>query len=475
MQYQPVMNAVRWIWRLSGAKTVWTAHRFGKLQREWLRVAGRCRPLSSRLTRMRVVLIPCDPLLLTASRGDEAMLTTLIAACRDMFIDPEFVIVTAGAGADALARRLGAQPCRALEQGLSLDHALKRILALKITHCITLGADVIDGSYDPVFSARLLALTDLLARSGVQSLVNGFSWSQHPSALLAAMFPKMSPKLTFNSRDPISQNRFIDFTGVPAELTADIAFLLKPESLLHEKVRPLATWIAAQRKHRHQVIGFNIHPMLVDLEQRQARLPALIAEFSAAVQEIIESEGVSVVLLEHDFRGVSADFNCLDRIEAHLRARGCGAYVHRASEPMNAAELKAVAGCLDGVATGRMHLAIAALGMGVPVLLFGYKGKMEGLLKHFSLDDRLLLTGADLLDRGRLIAQMRLFIGEVGGIERQIERRLPVITELARKNLSSFEYQREVPKATRSHLASVPSPSPGLRRLVPGRSSLDLS
>jgi polysaccharide pyruvyl transferase WcaK-like protein len=52
--------------------------------------------------------------------------------------------------------------------------------------------------------------------------------------------------------------------------------------------------------------------------------------------------------------------------------------------------MKYVAGEMDAVLTGRMHLAIAALGCGVPVACITYQGKFEGLFEHFDLPPLML-------------------------------------------------------------------------------------
>ncbi|WP_009632912.1 hypothetical protein [Synechocystis sp. PCC 7509] len=51
----------------------------------------------------------------------------------------------------------------------------------------------------------------------------------------------------------------------------------------------------------------------------------------------------------------------------------------------NAAEIKSIGADLDLVFTGRMPLAIACLGQGVPVAGVTYQGKFEFFFNHFSL------------------------------------------------------------------------------------------
>lgn len=438
------LGTLRWLWRHSGLKARWTDHRFRRLKHEW-HALGRTTPepdaAPPNRSQVRVLLIPPDPLLLTASRGDEAMITALTLMCRETFDDPQFVIATASDEADQIARLLGCEPCRAFDEGLPLSESVSRVCAANVTHCVTVGADVFDGSYDPVFSARLLMLTDLLGQKDIRSIVNGFSFSTRPYPGLAPVFEQASKHVVFNLRDPVSHRRFCKFSNAPATLTADVAFLLKTDTDSSHEVRQLGRWVAAERSSGRVVIGVNLHPLLIDLDERH-KLPALIAEFDAALQSLIRDQPISVVLLEHDFRGRSADSHCLDSIEATLQSAGLGNFVYRAAHPMNAVELKTAVACLDGVATGRMHLAIATLGVGVPVLVFGYKGKMEGLLEHFSLDSRLCISGRSLFDRQALVSGLQFFVAGLDAMNRQVKLQLPKVVKLSRDNLAPFRVAR---------------------------------
>ena len=418
-------------------KRVWTGVRFNRLESEWLNIIEKTQVSSVNMSRTRILLIPPDPLLLTASRGDEAMIISITTYCKKIFSDPELVIAVVDEKTDHLVRSLGAEPCPALNGKFSLKNTIELLLEKKITHCITIGADVCDGSYDPVFSARLIMIADLMARNGIKSIVNGFSFSEKANPLMKKIFDNTAESVKFNLRDPVSYSRFKKFSTAGAQLTSDVAFLLKPEARENEKIEHLKVWIKSQKDNRAAVIGFNVHPLLLDLNDR-SMLPTLISEVGFALKEIIEKDRVSLVLLEHDFRGTSADSICFDPLEDFLRVHKCLNHVYRATKPLSAAEIKAAVGNLDGVVSGRMHLAIASLGMGVPIMAIGYKGKMEGLLKHFNLDKRLLVSGVLLVDKKSLLVSFRYFLNNIADIRREVRENLEKVKTLAEKNLSSF-------------------------------------
>jgi polysaccharide pyruvyl transferase WcaK-like protein len=60
--------------------------------------------------------------------------------------------------------------------------------------------------------------------------------------------------------------------------------------------------------------------------------------------------------------------------------------IHSMPVTLDSWEIKALSGQVDLVLTGRMHLAIAALGMGTPAFCTVYQGKFEGLMQMFELE-----------------------------------------------------------------------------------------
>lgn len=81
---------------------------------------------------------------------------------------------------------------------------------------------------------------------------------------------------------------------------------------------------------------------------------------------------------------------------------------------MKAREIKAIASKVDGIITGIMHLMIASVGVGTPVLGINYKNKMEGLLKLTGIGSDNLLTAKILLsDKTDSIAIISNFLNEL--------------------------------------------------------------
>jgi polysaccharide pyruvyl transferase WcaK-like protein len=101
-------------------------------------------------------------------------------------------------------------------------------------------------------------------------------------------------------------------------------------------------------------------------------------------------------------------------------------------------QLKAIAGLADGVLTGRMHLAIASLGMGVPVVALTYQGKFEGLFRHFDLPSWLLLSPAQTLRPGLLEQTLERFIDELPSLRTSVAAHWPTVLAASQRNLANL-------------------------------------
>lgn len=298
---------------------------------------------------------------------------------------------------------------------------------------VLIGADVLDGYYSVANSLRRIAVIDLAARFGARSLVTGFSFNDRPAPVLAAALDRLSGRVLLNVRDPISLERLRRFTRTEARLVADLAFLLEP-SLDAARGAAVLPWIEARRAAGDRVLVVNLHPMLFAADQ-QAQVDALIDSVARVLTRLAAERPVSWLLLPHDFRGARGDNACLAPLEQRVAAE-LGPRLLHAAGPWSAAELKAIAGSTDAVFTGRMHLAIAALGQGVPVAALTYQGKFHGLWQHFALPTELLMAPAEALDATRLEALLRRLLDDIEPLAQQVRQQLPQVHALAAANLA---------------------------------------
>lgn len=406
-----------------------------KLMRQWRRLATEATPTKNVNTIKRLVIAPSDPWTLTGAKGDEAMMQAMVDRFRTVEPQLEVGILTGSPVADKAAREMGFIPLPWWTEPWTLEAITLQLREYNPDALIVLGADVMDGYYSPVTTMRLLATADVMSRHGVRSAILGFSFNEQPNPRVKQAFDELNPLLAINVRDRISLRRYRTFTPTPARLVADCAFMLRP-TVDSSNVATVRNWATARRQTGDKVIAFNVHPMLIK-GATDRDIEALVQSSSEALQNIMTGHRLSVVLLSHDYRGRDGDDTCLQPLHASL-APSFGDRVHYPSERMSAAELKAIAGLMDGVVTGRMHLAIASLGMGVPVAALTYQDKFHGLFDHFELPADLLLTPSEALDARELTAMLHRFVLAMPNLQRQVQSRWPTVLEASERNLKGL-------------------------------------
>lgn len=260
----------------------------------------------------------------------------------------------------------------------------------------------------------------------------GFSYRKDPNEAALARLRQVSSDIKLLSRDPASERNIVRLTGRRTVLSADLAFLMAPTQD-SRRVSEVLAWIAAQRERGRLVIGINCNRQVLPSSDPN-EISRLVENYMFAMTAVMNSRpNVSFLIVPHDTRGQLSDLT----LGEDLFSR-CPAVVasnsRLISEPWTASEIKAAAGALDLVVTGRMHLAIAALGMGVPVVSLTYQDKFEGLYEHFDMP----LAGApgeDALKEGVLFNLIEDGIRTIDTSRAQIRRKLPSVVALARRNI----------------------------------------
>jgi polysaccharide pyruvyl transferase WcaK-like protein len=381
----------------------------------------------------RLVVLPSDPWSIHRSRGDEAMIEAAVGEMKRAYPDLETYIVTATSAASTDVRAMGFKPLQLWRQPFSYETVAQELSLTRPDFGLVLGADVLDGYYSPVDAARMLLVADLMAAFGARVSVLGFSFNSRPAKALREVFRLIDQAVVLNLRDTISLRRFNEFSRKRARLVADAAFMLTPRSDT-PTVEEIAAVIAAQREQGRKVFVFNLHPMLFK-KPEPAKLRQMIERAAGAMEHLSRQHDASWLLLAHDYRPEIADDNCLRPLAERLRGT-LGEQVHHVRQPLSAGEIKAVVGLVDGVITGRMHLAIAALGQGTPVAAITYQDKFQGLFAHFGVGESLLLSPAQLLARDTFEKFLLRFLGAYESAGEQVRQRLPDVMDLSRANIA---------------------------------------
>ncbi|MHB1122739.1 MAG: polysaccharide pyruvyl transferase family protein [Ramlibacter sp.] len=375
----------------------------------------------------RILVFPSDPGAIVGSRGDDAMITAVLEAARSAGHQPQVDMFCEGEG-ERIAVGMGFHPVVIGTDRDVAAAAAKLLGERRYDTYVALGADIVDGRFGPRIPALMLIAADLAARAGVRATILGCSFGEDPAAELKPVFQRLDWRVHLNMRDPISLRRLQAFAPVHPQLVADAAFLLEPGSA----DPAAAAWVERQRALGRKVVGVNAHPMLVRTPDA-AWVEKMAANLTRALCEVGARRNVGWILLPHDYREHFGDLSCLRRVGELLRQRA-GVEAHLLEGCHSAADLKALVGGLDAVVTGRMHLAIAALGMGVPALALTYHDKFEGLYSHFELPPWLLLSPAIFDDPVELARRIEQFVEAIPVLVQVIEKGHARVMALARKN-----------------------------------------
>lgn len=383
-------------------------------------------------TVRRLALITGDPATVTGSKGDEAMLLSVLQHLAVHHPDVQVGVVTACSEAEGRVRRLGLEPIPVwhIQDPSACLIALDQFNADALW---VLGADVIDGSYSASDAVRMVRLAQAYAQRRRCGAILGFSFSASPAPAVLADLRGTSRHLAFRARDPRSAERLRRKTGIRAKLVADLAFLLEP-SIGSEATAEIADWIRQQRASGHVIVGLNVHPMLARAGA-PGDLDDLVRLVVASLTPLLSARHISIVPIPHDDREPHGDHATLQAIVALLIQR-FPEQIWQTDLHLSSADVKAVCGMLDGTVTGRMHLAIASLGMGTPVLAIAYQDKFEGLLDHFGLPQTTLVPSARLSQPDVFRLDLTRFLDELPELKRTVASRLPDVIRHARAGLA---------------------------------------
>lgn len=381
----------------------------------------------------RILIVPADPITLFGSIGDDAMITAVLQHARASNPDVEVDILVEGSNlVDATLQR-GFVPVDIFGKPDFIQALAQQFLARKYDCVVVVGADAMDGYYHPLVSAKLLASADLAAAAGIQNVILGFSFNETPHPALAMFYRSLHPECSLKVRDAISLERLKSFAKTNAALVADSAFSLVPS----EPDEDTRAWIARKRGEGYRVMGFNLHPMLFK-NADSAQTETIIRRAVEGLQFAADARPVCWLLIPHDYREKIGDQAYLKAI-AELVPGSKTDRVRYLDGKWSAPVLKGIAGQLDGLVSGRMHLAIAALGKGVPAICIAYQGKFEGLYRHFGLSAANLLSPAAFLTQDGIKKALVEFIDQSDEIRERVGKKLPDILAMSKSNFQVFE------------------------------------
>ncbi len=306
-------------------------------------------------------------------------------------------------------------------------------------HAVILGTDCMDGYYSVTHTLQRQNMAQLAAALGLSVSIPSISINARPDTVCMEGFRKLSSKVAVSCRDPLSAERLQRLSGRNVITTADLAFLLEPDESSATAAKVIG-WIAQQKARGRVVVGVNINSQLTrtggqDDEQ------ILLASVAQTLTQLHRHQRASFLFIPHDRRGPRND-STVGADLVRILDDGVRQNFAMLEEPYGAAEVKGIAGHCDLVVTGLMHIAIAALGRGVPVACLTYQGKFEGLLEHFGIAAA-GISPRMAMDKTAFLQFVTAQFARREAHRQAIVARLPAILRLAAANLKGI-----VPAAT---------------------------
>lgn len=392
-----------------------------------LRQLGAIPHVTVSTTPSRFLIIPGDVRNPSGSLGDMAMFTALLQSLRAR--DPAATFTIIGTRNHSICvPGIGAVPVVAAWTGRSGVTAFDSLI--RQNHAMfVMGADILDGHYGSALVQRIVDYCNHSAKLGIPATLLGFSFNSHPRRPAVHALARLHPGVTVNVRDEPSLNRFERIVGIPATLCTDSAFLMPPAA---ESDPDAEAWISAMRDAGRHPVGVNLNAHALAPALAQTSTSELIARLARQLLLAADMNKLAFLLIPHDFKPTSGDALMLRALENQLQEIGFPHVRYTSIDQPD--KIKRITGLLDLVITGRMHLAIAALGSGTPILSITYQDKFEGLYQHFGLSLEHTVSPMQCIGDEFLDKINHAFIQSQDNRER-IHHSLPQVTELAARNL----------------------------------------
>lgn len=302
-------------------------------------------------------------------------------------------------------------------------NSLRRVLSASQTYSVV-GADIMDGAYNELASVNRARTLRIARKYGLDTRVLGFSWNATPNGNATRELRAAGEAgAVLYARDPISAKRLRD-DGVPNVcLVADTVFADKT-LLYSDRVQAILSQVPSGKA----IVLVNASGLVGKICKQ--------ADAYAAVTDKLAKLGHHTILLPHVIRTSGDDLNeCKDV----FRTTG-GASLTLVKELLLPAEVRALALRSRLVVSGRMHLGVIALSLGVPAILVATQGKVEGLAKMFDISELIVTPDRDLPDR--LLGAVDTALLCETAIRKKIGLQLDSASTLARLNFPGSDVRK---------------------------------
>jgi polysaccharide pyruvyl transferase WcaK-like protein len=284
-----------------------------------------------------------------------------------------------------------------------------------------IGADVMDGCYNLRASVNRLFLLQIMNSVNVPTRVTGFSWSANPKQSPQSLIKNISGETKLLVRDSKSADRLRAF-GI-SEITecADLAFSDQSE----EPSNPVSEWIDSDKR---AFVGINISGLGSAFN---AQTQSQIDEYVKIVKHT-KNLGYRVLVIPHVFRAMDGDLE----VSRDLFRFACDDKDYLISEIFTPAQERNFIRKASFLVTGRMHVAIIGLSVGVPSIALETMGKIEGLFELF--DNRRYCIARNVGFSREVMIRIDELHQNHEQAARKIEKYLPSVRALSSRNFENL-------------------------------------
>lgn len=332
---------------------------------------------------------------------------------RDAVIVPEY-----GDGprtSVVIANLMSRNPLKFARAFHAVGRALRDASSLSIT-----GADIMDGGYNPLASMLRWRLALFAQESGIPTRVLGFSWNgRAPHAVTRAAARAADAGVDLFVRDPVSRSRMAVAGIAPTRAASDTVFRL----MQNDADTDIHRMISEARSDGRRIALVNASALVAKRVDQPSEYRAILTALREA--------GFLPVLLPHVDRGADGDVRAV-RLVAEASPGLAWQIVPGLLRP---AQIRALLKMTDVVVTGRMHLSIMALSLGVPAFVISTQGKVEGLSQLFDSPELMVAAEPGL---GTVIAERVADRDLLVAMRERIAKRLPDVGALSARNFAGL-------------------------------------
>lgn len=237
-------------------------------------------------------------------------------------------------------------------------------------HVAVVGADIMDGLYNPRASSRRFSIATCATQRSKTSRILGFSWGDRALGGATSSARRAARAgVSLLVRDPVSARRLREARVPGVTEVADMVFAAWTPDLVPGS-------------------GPGTPVAVVNVSGLIAKSDDLSMAYVRALRPLLHA-GWRVHILPHVSRPGNDDVEQGDRLFETLKTSVSCAESQVSATPclVTPSRVREIVRQSDLVITGRMHLAVMALSEGTAVVTLATQGKVEGLMRLFELSE----------------------------------------------------------------------------------------